>query len=202
MGSPLSIRALFGLGNPGLAYHRNRHNAGFLFVDHLLRSGFCEAEKVVRRHGASIRRCRAPWGETLLVKPQLYMNLSGKPYAGILEAYGLKPSETLVVFDDLALPFGTFRIRRGGSSGGQKGMRSILEAAGTNDIPRIRIGIGCEDGHGDAADYVLSDFSGEEMERLARLFLVLEEALGCIVAEGIDVAMSKFNGLSLPGSPA
>ena len=188
-----SIRIVFGLGNPGLAYRDNRHNSGFLFLDHLLSR---DGTRLVRRE----RGCRSvlEWVElwersVLLVRPQTFMNLSGEAYVQVLDREAASPRQSLVVYDDLDLLPGSFRIRERGSAGGHRGMASIIERAGTTEIPRLRLGIGRADRSGDAVGYVLADFSPEERALLSGVFDRSAEALRTILLEGIQPAMCRHN---------
>ncbi len=192
---PLSEFAIFGLGNPGLRYRYTRHNAGFLFLDWLA----C-------RHPAAPRP--APRLNPLLemrplllddcpvhlVKPRTFMNLSGDAYAPYCAEFDLPPAQTLVVLDDVALPFGQVRLRKSGSAGGHKGLASILEHAGTRDVPRARLGVGPGETGESLVSFVLSDFTKEEMERLPEAFARLEEAVRTVLTDGFDRAMCRCNG--------
>lgn len=193
MTSATSIVALFGLGNPGLAYRKNRHNAGFLFLDHLTRHVRIPAQARKRRCHSILVPARLFDRDVLLVKPQTYMNLSGQAYRQVLDAYHLTPAQTLVIHDDLALPFGRARVRPRGSAGGHRGMDSIIRHAGTSEIPRFRLGIGAPPETVPAADYVLADFSPSEMILLTVIFGTVYNALEILMQDGIDKAMSSFN---------
>jgi PTH1 family peptidyl-tRNA hydrolase len=129
----------------------------------------------------------------LLAAPMTYMNLSGDAVAALAGEHGLAPSQFLVVCDDIALPLGTLRIRRRGSSGGQNGLSSIIETLGTDAVPRVRCGIGTVPPGISAADYVLGRFLPEEREAAEALVLRAAEAVCAIVEEGFDVAMNRFN---------
>lgn len=183
------IRLIAGLGNPGPEFAGSRHNVGFEVVDRLAAlhgAGFssCREKALV----ASIRANQAP---VLLVKPQTFMNLSGLAVRALLKKHRLSPGALLVVYDDLDLPLGQLRLLPRGSSGGHKGMASVIAAVGTEDFARLRVGIGRPTG--DAAAYVLSRFLPEEIEPVQR---VLEEAVAaveCVLREGLVRAMNKFN---------
>ncbi len=185
------MKIVFGLGNPGRAYERTRHNVGFQILDIL-----------ARRHGVMFAphkfdalavKVRMGEGEVLLVKPQTYMNLSGKSVAPIVRFYKVPLTDILVVYDDLDLAFGVLRMRPKGGDGGHKGMRSIIQHLGTSDFPRLRVGIGRPPGRMDPADFVLHPFTDEEEEAMR---VVREEAADAIeiwVTQGIEPAMRFVN---------
>ncbi len=181
------MKVVVGLGNPGSKYVFTRHNAGYLFLDYL-------SEKM---------KC-SPWiGERFymysecdnlhLVKPSTYMNLSGSAFPYILRDFSADVPDILVVYDDVSLPLGRIRIRKGGSDGGHNGIKSIISVLERTDFPRLRIGIGPKPTGVDLAEYVLSEFSDEELEKLYKVFAMAYEALSVIIKEGIDKAMSLFN---------
>lgn len=181
-----------GLGNPGRDYELTRHNAGFLAVDHC-------AEKC----GAKIQKLKfkSLCGEAmladrrvLLLKPSTFMNKSGEAVREAMQFYKIPPERLIVLSDDIALDVGKMRIRRSGSDGGQKGLRSIIYLTGRDDFPRIRIGIGKKP-HPDMelADWVLSRFSPDEMKSIEPMLENAFSAIRLIVQGDIDQAMSKFN---------
>jgi PTH1 family peptidyl-tRNA hydrolase len=183
---------IVGLGNPGRQYRENRHNIGFMVVDHLctemdVRLSRLQSKSLVGSgiiHGQKL----------LLAKPQTYMNLSGQSVSSLLRFYKLAPSELLVIHDDLDLPLGTLRMRPSGGSAGQKGLSSIIEQIGTQDFPRLRMGIGRPPGRMDSAEYVLQDFNRNEQDFLK---LVLEQgakAVRAFVTDGIKQTMNSYNG--------
>jgi len=140
--------------------------------------------------------------EVVLLKPQTFMNLSGEAVQGISDYFHIEPKDILVIYDDIDLEFGSLRIRLSGSSGGHRGMESIIEQLGTNDFPRIRLGIGRpgKQGQGsrvkgqeDVADYVLSPFQADEKDLLRQTLKTVKEAVEVIVKNGIEKAMNKFN---------
>lgn len=194
------VRAIFGLGNPGLAYRKNRHNAGFLFLDYLVDHRDTRVLSQGKKHQAVIHEVQLFGQKVLLVQPQTYMNLSGRSYAGVMAYRNWTPAQTLLVYDDLDLPFGVFRLRRGGSAGGHKGVLSILQQAGTTDVPRIRIGIAGDEPYDDAADYVLRDFPPDQWSQLTDLWGKVYKALESVIVAGIDQAMNQFNRRGEGGS--
>jgi len=186
--------AIFGLGNPGLAYRETRHNAGFLFLDYLIRRRQVPVRSRKRRYQAVIEQAHLFGRDVHLIKPQTYMNLSGVAYQDVLAAWHLSPGQTMVVYDDLDLPQGHFRIRTRGSAGGHRGMSSIIQQAGTHEIPRIRIGIRPEDDdYGDAAEYVLQPMTASERRILGELFERMYDALELIFRSGYEKAMATYN---------
>ncbi|HHL39063.1 MAG TPA: aminoacyl-tRNA hydrolase [Deltaproteobacteria bacterium] len=178
-----------GLGNPGPRYEATRHNVGFMLVDRL--AGLCGAS-FAERGGALLAETELAGTDVLLCKPLTYMNRSGTAVAAVMAAWGVEPERLIVCFDDCDLPPGRIRIRRGGGSGGHRGVASIIDSLGTDAFPRVRLGIGRPR---DAAvsEYVLSPFDDDEHDILDTM---LEKAAHCveaIVSKGIDTAMNNFN---------
>jgi PTH1 family peptidyl-tRNA hydrolase len=183
------LRAVFGLGNPGSRYSKNRHNIGFEIIDHFIDSfsvPFKAGKGDYYYAEIEIARTRA-----IFVKPVTYMNRSGLAVKHVLNYFPVEMSDLLVVYDDFHLPFGTFRFRNGGSDGGHNGIRSIIEVTGDEMFNRFRFGIGEE--FSDAVDYVLSNFKKTEQKQLTELFPVTEEAIRCWFEEGIEQAMNRYN---------
>ncbi len=181
-----------GLGNPGRRYRATRHNAGFMLVDRL-------ADLSAARFGSDAgpaRVCRAEResGSLILAKPQTFMNLSGIAVRSLLGHYGAEPEELLVVYDEAQLPLGRLRVRRSGSSGGQKGMESIIQMVGTKQIPRLRIGVGGDAVQGDLTDYLLSPFSAGERLVLDAVLDRAVLAVDTILTQGHLRAMDLVNG--------
>lgn len=180
---------IVGLGNPGGEYEETRHNAGFMLIDRLSRD-----------YGIRLsRRGKGAWGagriagaEVLLLKPLTFMNLSGQSVSELIHAYPLPARSVLAVYDDCDLPLGKVRIRKRGGSGGHKGLASLIDALGTKDIPRIRLGVG-RPLHGDVVEYVLSPFSAAELPVLDEMLGRAKEAVESIVTCGIEPAMNRFN---------
>lgn len=186
------MHLIAGLGNPGERYRQTRHNAGFMLADRLARRwGAAFQESPLRAH---LARTRVGHDEVLLVKPQTYMNLSGEALAPLMEGMKIEPRRLLVVYDDIDLPLGRIRLRRSGSSGGQKGMRSIVQALGTREVPRLRIGILRGERPEDVPEYVLSNFTEKETEALQEVLERAEEACQEWICGGIERAMSLYNG--------
>lgn len=185
-------RLLVGLGNPGVDYVGTRHNAGFMALDRIAdETGIAlDAEAGRSLVGEGLWR-----GEPLaLAKPLAFMNRSGPSVAALLRRYGLEPADVLLVYDDLALPLGQIRLRGKGSHGGHNGVRSVIDALGTAEFPRLRIGVGDSFPPGGQVDFVLSPFDDEEREAAdAALDLAAEAALA-FARDGLSTAMNQYNG--------
>ncbi|HYA48463.1 MAG TPA: aminoacyl-tRNA hydrolase [Burkholderiales bacterium] len=180
-----------GLGNPGEEYEATRHNAGFLLVERVARSRGVELRG--RAFKARTAVVRGGEEEVLLALPRTFMNRSGLAVREILAKKGIPPARMVVVYDDLDIPLGEIRVRKRGSPGTHKGMISIVDAVGTRDFPRLRIGIGPLPAGRDAADYVLAPFGRDERPLLERSLAEAAEALDMILAGGTDRAMARFN---------
>ena len=169
------MHVLVGLGNPGAQYAETRHNVGFLVVDRLaLRHQITVSRQ---RHRALFARGRIGGEDCLLVKPQTFMN----------------DSDVLVICDDLALDLGVMRLRRGGSDGGHKGVRSVIHYLDTDQVARLRLGIGRgPEGHS-SIDYVLSSFARSERERAEEMVDKAADAVECVLREGLEAAMNRYN---------
>lgn len=190
------MRCVIGLGNPGARYIDTAHNMGFLVLDRVLR-GLRSSESVrslvdLRRLEADIALAGTATGDILLVKPLTFMNASGRSVARILAEYDLGPGQMLVIHDDLDLPFGKLRFRARGSSGGHRGVESIIEATGTGEFSRLKIGIGREAG-ADAADYVLRPLPVELREDLEDTLRRASEAVRFWIDEGVQKSAERFN---------
>ena len=182
-----------GLGNPGARYEWTRHNLGFMLVDRLAH----EAGREIRRAEcrALVGRAEIEGRKVELAKPQTYMNLSGESVACLLRKRAeLELSkDLLVVCDDIALPFGTIRLRPSGSSAGQKGLKNIIEVLGTQGFPRLRIGIRPEHTVADTAGFVLENFPKAQRAEVEKVLERATEALRTVLRDGIDKAMAQFN---------
>jgi PTH1 family peptidyl-tRNA hydrolase len=180
-----------GLGNPGAEYERTRHNLGFMLIDELAR----EAQTQVKRD-----ECRSLIGRAVienrtveLAKPQTYMNLSGEAVGCLLSKDGRGIERLIVISDDLAIPFGTIRLRPKGTHGGQNGLRSIIDRVGTNEFIRLRIGIMPEHPISNAKNFVLENFSRSEQETVEKVLKDSADAIRTVIKDGIEAAMAKFN---------
>ena len=186
----LPLKLVVGLGNPGARYERTRHNIGFDAIALLLE------RRSARRclfDGGILVRAEIAGRDIGLLRPTGYMNRSGGPVRRLLQSEGLSPGVALVVCDDYALPLGAIRTRCRGSDGGHNGLASILSALGTNEIPRMRLGVGGPPAGEDPADYVLSPFASQEAAPVEDLLTRAVEAIETAVEQGIEVAMNRFN---------
>jgi len=186
-----TLKLVVGLGNPGSRYVGTRHNIGFELVDQIARGG--RGAGFGRKFDGQIAEAEIDYHRVLLLKPETFMNLSGRSVGQAVRFYKLQPPDILVICDDLSLPVGKLRIRPGGSDGGQKGLRDITAHLGTDQFPRLRIGIG-DQGGGDAADYVLSRFRSPERTIIDDTLILASQAVAVWVTQGIDQAMNRFNG--------
>lgn len=184
------LKMIAGLGNPGPHYAANRHNVGFMLLDRLAESYSLAFNR--QQFRAHIAPGLMAGHRVLLAKPLTFMNLSGSAVGALFRFYKLEPARLMVVFDDLDLPLGKLRLRAGGGSGGHKGMQSIIERLGFDSFPRMRIGVG-RPSHGDAADYVLTNFSADEQIEVERTFQRAQEAILTWLEKGIDEAMNQHN---------
>jgi len=182
---------IVGLGNPGPEYAATRHNLGFMLVDLLA----ARLQATVKRSECRSLVGRAEIDDRMveMAKPQTYMNLSGEAVSCLLAKEGRSVEKLIVVSDDLALPFGTIRIRPKGSHGGQNGLRSIIDRLKTQEFIRLRIGIGPEHQVADAKGFVLESFSKRDAETLEKILEKSADAVHAIVIDGIDAAMGRFN---------
>ena len=186
------IRLIVGLGNPGSEYARTRHNAGFWFVDELARKtgAFFRDE---RKFQGEVCRTRIGDSDVWLLKPSTYMNLSGKAVRYWLDAEKIPRENLLVVVDDIALPFGTFRMRTKGSAGGHNGLKNITELLGTEEYSRIRFGIGGDFPRGHQVDYVLGHWNDEERKAMPERLKYFGDAILSFAAIGPERTMNLFN---------
>jgi peptidyl-tRNA hydrolase, PTH1 family len=183
---------LVGLGNPGSKYQLTRHNAGFLVVDHIAQKYGIDLDK--HDFSCIYGKGRVSGKDILLAKPQTFMNLSGRAVFSLVSFFKLNPEQVLVIYDDLDLPPGTIRIKLSGSSGGHRGLDSILGILGTKHIPRLRIGIGKPDGE-PVVDYVLTPFMEDEKPLFKRVIETSAEASISFITESPEYAMNHFNRL-------
>jgi len=189
---PSQIRLVAGLGNPGPEYASTRHNIGFMVVEHLALQFGSTWEKSIKWDALTSKH-----GDTVFAKPTSFMNRSGYPLVAIAQFYKIAAPEILVVLDDLALPLGRIRIRPGGGTGGHNGLESIITQFGTEEIPRLRIGIGAAPRDG-GVDYVLGRFFEEERPLVKSAIERGVEAVKCTVDNGVVSAMNTFNKIEEP----
>lgn len=178
-----------GLGNPGVRYENTRHNVGFMLLDRL--AGDCgavfESRPIWQAHLTKTQD-----GATL-IKPQTFMNLSGRSVRQVMAFYGWAPAEVLVVYDDIALPLGRLRLREKGSAGGHNGIKSLIEHLATEDFPRLKIGIGGAEGEQNLSDHVLGKFAEEEQGLLQNTLANAVSAIQLARSQGIAIAANQYN---------
>ena len=180
-----------GLGNPGEEYKLTPHNLGFLVVDRLAEAN---SIRVSRKENTSLVGLGTVAGKpVVLAQPQTFMNVNGPAVKGLLEGYGLNPERLIVVYDELALPWGELRIRTSGSSAGHNGIKSLLSSLGTDRFMRVRVGIHPGPNRGDAARFVLAKFKRAQMQEVEEMVGRAAEAVESIIAEGAEKAMAKFH---------
>ncbi|MCB0121160.1 MAG: aminoacyl-tRNA hydrolase [Caldilineaceae bacterium] len=191
-----NLKMIVGLGNPGPVYRANRHNIGFQCVEHFAAHHHIGTSKMQMKamtadgwvqRGAARQR-------VLLVKPLTFMNASGEAVVQLARFYKVEPVDMLVVHDDIDLPQGKLRLRLGGSSGGQNGIKSIINRLGTDEFVRAKVGLGRPPGRMDAAAYVLQNFTEAEEEIFGPLRAKVTDAIDCWLFDGLEVAMNRFNG--------
>ena len=181
-----------GLGNPGKQYEGSRHNAGFSSVDILAdKLGISINEN---KHKGLCGKGIIGGEKVILLKPQTYMNLSGESLRAASDFYKIEPENIIVIYDDIDLAVGHLRVRVKGSAGGHNGIKSIIAHLGTQEFPRVRVGVGAKPDRMDLADYVLGRFSQIERPVMEEAFETAAQAAIAIVEEGIDKAMNRFNG--------
>jgi len=192
------IKLIVGLGNPGQVYSGSRHNIGFACLNQFASKHAIRFNK--KRCGARIGSGKVADSEVVLARPQIFMNRSGESVGALVKKFRVSPDNLLVIHDDLDLPLGRIRIRQGGSSAGHKGIGSIINHTGSPDFNRIRVGIGrppAKEGsvisEADIIDFVLSEFTPEEKQTIEKVIPQVGEAIYCLLAEGLTVAMNKFN---------
>ena len=184
------MRLIVGLGNPGDRYASTRHNIGFMALDRIAQAyGIAVGKKGFQSlHGSGkVGECKV-----ILVKPQTFMNRSGEAVGEVAAYFRISPCDILVIYDDIDLPFGRLRVRGGGGSGGQRGMASIISTLGTDEFPRVRVGIGRPEG-GDVSGYVLSAFNGDERKVLDTVVERVADAVETFCVSGVIEAMDRFN---------
>ena len=187
------MKLIVGLGNPGRAFARNRHNVGFACLKYLAQG---QGIRFARK------QCLARIGiggiaghQVVLARPQTYMNLSGRSVSRLAKKFNISLDDLIVIYDDLDLPLGKMRLRQGGGSGGQKGVDSIINELDSRDFIRVRVGISrpMETGQVDVVDHVLGDFTTEERQIISPVIARVSEAILYLLAEGLAAAMNKYN---------
>jgi len=182
---------IVGLGNPGAAYERTRHNLGFMLVDRLAQAAQTQVKRDECR--SLIGRGQIENQKAELAKPQTFMNLSGEAVSCLLRKPDRSVERLIVVSDDLALPFGKIRLRPSGTHGGYNGLRSIIDCLGTNDFIRVRIGIMPEHPVSETKNFVLETFSKSESTEVEKILEISADAVRSVLRDGIDRAMAEFN---------
>ena len=185
---------IVGLGNPGKDYTRTRHNCGFRALDILADKLGCKVDK--GKFQGLYGQCNYQGKKLLLLKPQTYMNLSGKSVLQLSAYFQVPPQRIIVMFDDISLVPGRLRIRPDGSAGGHNGIKSIIQELGSQNFPRVKIGVGAKPNpEYDLADWVLSTFSAAEEKALGPALERAADAALCIIDKGVPEASNRFNGL-------
>ena len=192
------MHLVVGLGNPGSQYQDNRHNLGFMVVDELLARARASAPRA--KFGAELVEGTLGGKRVLFCKPMEFMNLSGQAVARVAGFWKIPVADTIVVHDELDVPFGRLKLGAGGGTGGHNGLRSLIADLGDPGFARVRVGIGRPLPGRDAADYVLTDFSRAEAKELAELRMLAADAVEAIVVHGIPAAMNRFNGKAQDGT--
>lgn len=180
-----------GLGNPGREYQKNRHNVGFMAVERLARAYGISLSQVEQR--SVVGSGHIAGRSVILAKPQTFMNKSGNAIGPLVNYYKIDPADAVVIYDDLDLPLGTLRLREQGGAGGHNGMKSIIQHLG-NGFPRLRLGIDRPPGRMPPAAYVLQDFGDEEWPIVEQVLDRAVDVVGILLRDGIELAMSRFNG--------
>jgi peptidyl-tRNA hydrolase, PTH1 family len=192
------MKLVVGLGNPGARYDGTRHNVGFAAVDLVATRHGVQWESAPRGIEALVGRWRAE--DVVLAKPLTFMNLSGTAVVGLLQFYKIVAADLLVIFDEAQLETGRIRIRPEGSAGGHNGLKSVIGSLGTQQVPRMRIGVGRGDGRRDLADHVLARFDPDEREVIEDSVARAADAVEAFVADDIGAAMNRFNRKQEAGS--
>ena len=186
------IILIAGLGNPGKQYAGNRHNVGFMAVDHIIDKLNLSGKKIKSKSVVVDGRYNIM--RIIFSKPQTFMNLSGDAVVSLMKFYKIPTDQILVVHDDIDLPFGVIRLRPSGGAGGQKGLSSIINRLGTKEFARLRVGVGRPPGNMDPADYVLKDFNKTEREELPYIFDSINKMVLTYFESGLETAMNLYNG--------
>jgi PTH1 family peptidyl-tRNA hydrolase len=185
------MKLVVGLGNPGAKYEGTRHNVGFAAVDLLAKRHNLQWQAAPRGIEALVANWRI--GGAILVKPLTFMNLSGTAVVGLLQFYKIEVPDSLVLVDEVQLETGRVRIRPEGSAGGHNGLKSLIASLGTNQFPRLRVGVGRGDGRRDLADHVLARFEPDERSVVDDAIERAANAAELFIAEGVPAAMNRYN---------
>ncbi|MFW6359083.1 MAG: aminoacyl-tRNA hydrolase [Chroococcales cyanobacterium] len=190
---------IVGLGNPGQKYEKTRHNIGFEAVDTLANDYGLSWQENRRFHGVFAQGTSPTGDKLILLKPLTYMNKSGQAIRAIADWYKLPPQSILVIYDEMDLPVGRIRLRLSGSAGGHNGIKSAIAHLGTQDFPRVRIGIGKATPEKDSVSHVLGRFSPDEKPIISEVLSLVKEAVDVSLKEGVEKAMSLYNGRTVEG---
>lgn len=189
------MKLIVGLGNPGRSYARNRHNVGFICLNHFARAQGIKFDK--KKGLARIGTGKVADNELVLARPQTFMNNSGNSLSRLVKKFNINLNDLLVIHDDLDLPPAKIRLSFGSGSGGHKGIDSIIQELGSQDFIRIRVGIGRPDkpeiSEDDIIAYVLSDFTPDEKKAIDKIIPQVGEAILCLLTEGLTTAMNRYN---------
>jgi PTH1 family peptidyl-tRNA hydrolase len=185
------MKIVVGLGNPGPEYEHTRHNLGFMVIDLLAQRAGIRVSR--SQDGALVGQGTLAGVPVVLAKPRTYMNLSGDAVRPLAARYGVEPAGVIVAVDDLALPFGRIRVRAKGSSGGHNGLKSMIARLGTQDFPRVRMGIAPDHPVDDTARFVLQPFPRGAREEVDAMIAGAADAVESILTDGVERAMAKFN---------
>ncbi len=189
------MKLIVGLGNPGRGYASNRHNVGFICLNHFARTQDIRFNK--KQAQARIGTGQVAGTEVVVARPQTFMNLSGQSVSRLVRKFNISLDDLLVIHDDLDLPLGKIRLRQGGSAGGHKGVDSIITCLGSKNFLHLKVGIGrpaiTEPSEADIAAYVLSDFTQDEKQTISQVIPKVSQAIVCLLTEGLTAAMNKYN---------
>lgn len=180
-----------GLGNPTKTYEGTRHNVGFSMIDVLAETFHIDV--TTKKHKALVGKGVIEGARVILAKPQTYMNLSGESVREIADFYKIEPENIIIIYDDISLDVGRLRIRKKGSAGGHNGIKNIIAHLGTQEFPRIKVGVGEKPKDWDLADYVLSKYSKEEQEAFKEASQDVVGAVKLMVMDDVDGAMNRYN---------
>ena len=184
---------IVGLGNPGREYEKTRHNAGFRCLDKIAEELNVKVDKL--KYQGLYCQTNYKGGKLFLLKPQTYMNLSGRSVLQLSAYFNIPPQRIIVLFDDISLEPGRLRVRANGSAGGHNGIKSIIQELGSQEFPRVKIGVGAKPHPDyDLADWVLGKFQGEDKKQVDGAVKKAADAIECILSQGLDKGMNKFNG--------
>lgn len=186
---------IVGLGNPTKEYEKTRHNVGFEVIDRL--ADMLGADVSEKKHRAYCGKAVIDGQKVILIKPQTYMNVSGESVRSAVDFYKVEPENIIVIYDDVSLAPGQLRIRAKGSAGGHNGIKSIISHLGTQEFPRIKVGVGEKPKQMDLADYVLGHFAKGERDMMEEAFQEAAKAACDMVSDGIHAAMNRYNQKAL-----